>query len=167
MGESSELSDAKRTDAAADEQNSRSNCVGGTKGGREGAEVGYNVPFFLRIIAEYVAGILDGGVLPLGSRFILWTKFQNSRRSLSLALFWSVYYLDDWLDHAMVLDSAMKWDEKRQTPAKAMQKKGATFFVFVGVVKNSVRLALRNSLRAKRASGIRRSSVRSSALCPP
>ena len=56
----------------------------------------------------------------------------------------------------MVLDSAMKWDEKRQTPARAMQKKGrkgATFFVFVGVVKNSVRLALRNSLRAKRASG--------------
>ena len=52
----------------------------------------------------------------------------------------------------MVLDSAMKWDEKRQTPARAMQKKGATFFVFVGVVKNSVRLSLRNSLRAKRAS---------------
>ena len=125
-----------------------------TDGGREGAEVGYNVPFFLRIIAEYVAGILDGGVLPLGSRFILWTKviLFKIHVDLSLIIFWSVYYLDDWLDHAMVLDSAMKWDEKRQTPARAMQKKGATFFVFVGVVKNSVRLALRNSLRAKRAS---------------
>ena len=45
----------------------------------------------------------------------------------------------------MVLDRAMKWDEKRQTPARAMQRrregrKGATFFVLVGVVKNSVRL---------------------------
>ena len=89
--------------------------------------MGYNVPFFLRIIAEYVAGILDGGVLPLGSRFILWTKviLFKIHVDLSLIIFWSVYYLDDWLDHAMVLDSAMKWDEKKANARESDAEEGS------------------------------------------
>ena len=48
-----------------------------------------------------------------------------------------------------------------------MQKKGAAFFVFVGVVKNSVRLALRNSLRAKRASGLEAEYEDRPSVLPP
>ena len=73
---------------------------GQTEEGREGAEVGYNVPFFLRIMAEYVAGILDDA-LPMGCRFLLKTDqkvFTNHTDPFLTILLSVVYYLDDWLD---------------------------------------------------------------------
>ena len=74
MGESSELSTRRGlTQPQMSRIQGQIVWEGQTEEGREGAEVGYNVPFFLRIIAEYVAGILDEAP-PLGSRFILWTK---------------------------------------------------------------------------------------------